>query len=46
MAIVSGKVVKAIVIKLEIMYYELGRTKTAVVSAVLSGGTRIDFILR
>jgi hypothetical protein len=38
MALVSGKVVEAIVFKLEIMYYELGRTKTAVVSAVLSGG--------
>src|SRR5260370_29082293 len=32
-----GKVVEAIVFKLEIMNYELGRTKTAVVSAVLSG---------
>jgi len=41
-----GKVVEAIVFKLEIMNYELGRTKTAVVSAVLSAGTRIHFILR
>src|SRR6478735_10933415 len=32
-----GKVVEAIVLKLETMNYEFGRTKTVVVSAVLSG---------
>jgi hypothetical protein len=44
-----GKVVEAIVFKLESMNYQSRRTKTLLVSAVcsrFSGGTRIHFILR